>query len=184
MRLFLARAFEAYGQLVKQRPFLSQLGTAGILVTTADVIAQTIVERKKKFEFKRTLVMAACGFMYIGPIVGMWFSALNRWGFNAVINVALDQAIAAPLLISGFFFLQSVLMGKGWRAGKHRIFHELPTVYKVNVLVWVPAQLINFQLVPFQYRMLFAQTVALFWNCYLSNRANRVSQVKESTEPA
>jgi hypothetical protein len=36
------------------------------------------------------------------------------------------------------------------------------------VKVWTVAQAVNFQLVPLDYRVLFGNVVALWWNIYLS----------------
>lgn len=38
----------------------------------------------------------------------------------------------------------------------------------VNWKIWVPAQIINFSMVPPPLRVLFANCVALIWNAYLS----------------
>ena len=39
---------------------------------------------------------------------------------------------------------------------------------KMNWYMWIPAQMINFALVPLQFRVLFSNVVALAWNTYLS----------------
>ena len=39
---------------------------------------------------------------------------------------------------------------------------------QTNWMMWIPAQIINFALVPLQYRVLVANVVALAFNTYLS----------------
>jgi hypothetical protein len=39
---------------------------------------------------------------------------------------------------------------------------------KTNWSMWIPAQLVNFALVPIQFRVLVANIVALFFNTYMS----------------
>ena len=38
----------------------------------------------------------------------------------------------------------------------------------LNWKVWTPCQVVNFKYVPVQYRVLFGNCVALWWNIYLS----------------
>lgn len=182
MLAFIRRAAQAYGRIVLKRPLLFQVATAGTLVTTGDLIAQSFIEKKKKHDFRRTAIMATCGFMYFGPVVGVWLSLLNRWGYSTVVNVMLDQALFAPMIISGFFTIQSLLNGKTVLAAGRRVKAEVPGVLVVGWTVWIPTQIINFQFMPFQYRMLLIQVVALFWNSYLSLQANRTQIAEESLE--
>jgi hypothetical protein len=54
------------------------------------------------------------------------------------------------------FSFAEILNGAWWSA------------VQTNWYLWIPAQLINFGLVPMQFRVLFSNVVALFWNTYLS----------------
>lgn len=116
--------------------------------------------------------MGSCGFFYFGPFVGAWLSLLNRLRLPVVVCVALDQGLFAVTVLSGFLGIQSVLSGKSILAARERIKNDLFSVMKVNWMIWIPAQTLNFYVVPFQFRMIFMQVVAFFWNCYLSNKAN------------
>ena len=56
-------------------------------------------------------------------------------------------------------------------------------VVKANYAVWVPAQYINFSRVPPQFQVLFANTIGLFWNIYLSLMSHKKVETskKETT---
>jgi protein Mpv17 len=41
-------------------------------------------------------------------------------------------------------------------------------VIQANFALWIPAQIVNFSLVPLNYQVLFGNVVALLWNVYLS----------------
>lgn len=53
-------------------------------------------------------------------------------------------------------------------------------VMKANWLLWVPAQLANFKLVPLKYQVLFTNVVELVWNAYLSYAATGKGEDKEA----
>ena len=53
------------------------------------------------------------------------------------------------------------------------ISSKLWPVMQTNWMMWIPAQLINFALVPLQYRVLVANMVALAINTYLSWASHR-----------
>lgn len=38
---------------------------------------------------------------------------------------------------------------------------------------WVPASMVNFSMVPLQYRVAYMSTCAIFWNFYLSLASNK-----------
>jgi len=62
----------------------------------------------------------------------------------------------------------SVLEGKGLGGAAERIGHAyVPTLLR-NWAVYIPAQVINFALVPPHLRFVFVSVVSLFWNTYLS----------------
>ena len=46
-------------------------------------------------------------------------------------------------------------------------------VVTANWKLWVPAQLVNFGVVPLHFQVLFANGVALVWNVYLSHMTHR-----------
>ena len=59
----------------------------------------------------------------------------------------------------------------------------VPTLVR-NWGVFVPTQILNFWLVPAQYRFFAVNTVALFWNAYLSAVNARTAQALPSTSPS
>lgn len=54
-----------------------------------------------------------------------------------------------------------------------KLKQDLPEAIKVNWMLWVPAQVINFVLVPPNLRMLAVNVVALAWNMYLSFQGHK-----------
>lgn len=81
------------------------------------------------------------------------------------------QLIWTPPLNLLFFTFSGTLEhhdpAKAFANGQGKLWELL----KVNWGVWFPVQTLNFTLVPPQYRVLFVNSVALFWSAYLSSMA-------------
>lgn len=92
-------------------------------------------------------------------------------------RVVLDQGVLAPVAVPFFFGSMSVLEGKPERARERIEKAYFPTLLR-SWSVFIPAQTVNFALVPPHLRFVFGSTVALFWNTYLSV-ANASEQRKQ-----
>lgn len=87
-------------------------------------------------------------------------------------KVFVDQFIFAPAFL--FFILVAVgtMQGKSWDLVEKDIQKNYLDVLKTNYYIWPWVQLVNFYYVPLQYQVLLVQSVALFWNTYLSWKTN------------
>jgi len=153
---------------------LSQCVTGALLFGAGDIIAQQVIEKKgKEHDFLRTARLTFYGGTLFAPILTKWYQMLNRLEFKSktkavVYKVWLDQAVLTPAAVAFFFGSMSLLEGKGFGEAKNRIESAyVPTLFR-NWGVFIPAQIINFSLVPHHLRFLFVGVVSLFWNTYLS----------------
>ncbi|KAH8978039.1 hypothetical protein EDB86DRAFT_2816491, partial [Lactarius hatsudake] len=161
-----------YSNLLLKRPLTTQCATSAVLFATGDVIAQQVIERKRsKHDFARTARLTFFGGCLLGPPISKWIAFLGRLRFatptKAVIyRTWLDQMLMAPLVVGSFFVSMSLLEGKGASG----VVDNLSTVRVPSLwwLVYTPTQLVNFTVVPPQFRFVFVSTVSLFWNTYLS----------------
>lgn len=140
-----------------------------------DVIAQQLVERKgKDHDFTRTVRLGFYGGAMFAPVMTKWYQLLNRLQFKTptralIYRVYLDQAIFSPVAVAAFFGSMSLLEGNGVGEAANRISHAyVPTLLR-NWAVYIPAQVINFSIVPPHLRFVFVGVVSLFWNTYLSS---------------
>ena len=82
-----------------------------------------------------------------------------------------SQFIWTPPLNMLFFTYSGTMehgdVNKAWEDGKAKLWPLL----QVNWAVWFPVQGINFAFMPIPYRVLFINTIALFWSAYLSMMA-------------
>jgi FtsH-binding integral membrane protein len=50
---------------------------------------------------------------------------------------------------------------------------SVPDIVVANWALWVPAQFVNFAVVPLKFQVLYSNVVALVWNVYLSYTTSR-----------
>ena len=84
-------------------------------------------------------------------------------------RVVVDQFCFAPLFIPTFVSVLTILEG---HTNPATIFEKVQAGWwpalKGNWVIWIPAQAVNFSIVPPQFQVLFANVVGLAFNCYLS----------------
>ncbi|KAH7882591.1 hypothetical protein F5I97DRAFT_277273 [Phlebopus sp. FC_14] len=170
----MASFLRAYNAALMRRPILAQSATAAFLFGAGDIIAQQAIERQgKNHDLMRTARLTFYGGALFGPTLTKWYQLLNRIKFasptRAVIyRVWLDQAILTPVAVGFFFSTMSIMEGKGVAGAVDRISTAYqPTLFR-NWGVFIPAQIINFAVVPHHLRFVFVSVVSLFWNTYLS----------------
>lgn len=113
-----------------------------------------------------------------GPTVRIWYGVLNRHvGAQgktvAMKKVLLDQCIFAPSFLYILLCLVGATQGKSWKVIKGDVERNYFDVLKANYYIWPWVQLVNFYYVPLHYQVLVVQSVALFWNTYISWKTNR-----------
>jgi protein Mpv17 len=80
-------------------------------------------------------------------------------------RVAIDQTVFAPVFIG--VFLSSMAILEGGRP-KDKLAQSYVPALTANYMIWPWVQLANFKFVPPDHRLLFVNTIAIGWNCYLS----------------
>jgi len=121
---------------------------------------------------RRTRDVGVTGLIF-GPMCHFWYIFLDRWfPGNAARVVAkkliVDQLICSPVVISSFLFVTCYLEGKRNEELKNEMIEKGKTLYLAEWIVWPPAQLVNFTVVPLRYRVLFDSTVSFGFDWYFS----------------
>lgn len=127
-------------------------------------------QRQTEWDPTRTRRICTTG-LFIGPMCHYWYILLDRFLPGRTLamvakKIVIDQIVFSPVNISVFL----VIMGMLESSSKKKIVHELktdgPKLYIAECVVWPPAQLVNFYLLPIQYRVLFDNTVSLGFDFY------------------
>lgn len=192
-----ASLWARYNHHLVANPITTKCITAGVLATAADIVCQINFpldpETKKKpamdrVDWKRTLNFAVLNTLMVPPVMHWWYGLLSTrivgtTFMAAVKRVFFDQSIFAPLFVAIFFAANLSMDGKIDQIGEKLRIDWLPTLL-ANYSVWIPAQLINFKLVPPPLRVLWANFIGFFWSIYLSNAANKKSEPGIPTAPS
>lgn len=147
--------------------------TSGFISGSGDAICQYLASPDEDWDFWRTARFVVMGAMWVAPITHVWYDALStriipggRSRTKVFQRLVLDQFGFAPL------FVPSFMAGLWILEGRENIWEPLlavsPGVIQANWALWIPAQIVNFSMIPLNYQVLFGNVVALFWNVYLS----------------
>eukprot|EP00388_Colpodella_angusta_P025333 GDKK01002324.1.p1 GENE.GDKK01002324.1~~GDKK01002324.1.p1 ORF type:complete len:138 (+),score=12.87 GDKK01002324.1:1-414(+) len=126
---------------------------------------------------RRMAVFASYGLVVTGPFFHWWYGVLEK-NVSAMklpssylvtlVKVAITQIVMTPpFLVFTLAYIKYFLSfdtHETVMAVKKTFAVALLTNYKV----WTVAQAVNFQVVPLDYRVLFGNMIALWWNVYLS----------------
>lgn len=177
---FPALLLHRYLLLLKSYPISTKATTSGLLSALGNILSQVIEKRRKyssssqSLELSGPLRFAAYGFFLTGPLSHYFYLYMEHLipptvPFAVLQRLMLDRLIFAPAFLLLFFVVMNFLEGKSLSTLSERMKKGYWSALKMNWKVWTPFQFINITYVPVQFRVLFANLVALFWYAYLSS---------------
>ncbi|KAL3200002.1 hypothetical protein MRX96_013393 [Rhipicephalus microplus] len=151
------QAWNLYTRVMRDHPVKTQLITTATVMLSGDLIAQKVLERRSDIDVPRAARFFVMGVAFVGPALRVWYLALERIvGSGGGRGDGHQKGVPRP----------------------SRVHSGVPTELsgdsRQTYMLWPAAQLINFSLVPLNYRVPFASCVALVWNTYLAWKANRM----------
>lgn len=182
-----------YKSCLSNRPLLTKSTTSAVIMSISDVLCQKLEQRwissqqsrvainnensktSRQLDWHRTRQVAITGFTWSGPISHTWYAILEHLVtikdklIGLIIRMILDAFLFSPVAVAGYFTWRTILEG----GRSNDIVAKLRDSY-VNALLasfrfWPCANIINFSLVPVEYRVLYNNMLSLFWNGYLSH---------------
>ncbi|CAN8009627.1 unnamed protein product [Ixodes pacificus] len=169
--------FAAYGHAMETHPGITQILSNALMLLIGDVIAQTLIERRGLLNTRRAAVAFSVGAVYCGPVLRMWYQALDWMSlgtglYGVALNVMLTELVFAPIFLLGFFVVFGFICWKSWRDMGNFVRVKYPATLAANLVFWPATQVINFRFVSLNYRLLFADFMGLLWGSFVSWRAN------------
>lgn len=151
-----------------------------------DVISQQAVEKKgfQNHDFTRTFRMGCIG-LCIGPVLRSWYLTLERFIkptsrpiVDGLKKMVADQVLFSPCITAAFFWINNSFSGGTFEELKEKLKKRYIETQLTSYKLWPAVQVVNFTVVPFQYRVALVQLVAVFWNAYLSWQVNKPGAVE------
>lgn len=127
------------------------------------------------------LTIDALLYDYRGPAIHLFHNFLDRVVFRGmkqssplvvIGKLAIDQLLFAPVFTSLYFYLRGFAEDRSIASTTDKLKRDLATIMRNNWSLWVPANFINYLLVPLELRVLFGSVIAFFWNAYLISRVS------------
>ena len=189
----LAAAGDAMAQLREQR-----LERRPALGRFDGVVKSTAVVTRRRYNVRRAAALVLVEGFYRGmlqQVIIAWiisaFSGdmLRRIGLGRLFGaelcallerVSFNQFVIAPnVYYSMFFITTGAFQGLSWGQIVKRWRTQLPKLIGLNSLYWFPVQLLQFAVVPMQYKVPFICAAGLVWNVILSMLAGSASAAPE-----
>jgi len=178
-----------YTNCLLTKPYKTKMITSFCTFGVGDIIGQTIENNSKKkkgektiFNFIRFLKQATFGTL-MTPYLHLHFGKIVPFivpiasNPNPKLRVAksmlYDQTVHATFFTFVYFMWLNLVNHTGFEKAVNNTKELLIPTMIANWKVWPAAMLINFSIIPQHYSVLYVNTVAIFWNAYISFVFNR-----------
>lgn len=94
-------------------------------------------------------------------------------------KVAVQQVFFAPVIITYFFSAQALFAGESLEDTWERLKMTFPKSIVNSAKLWPLVTVVNFTVIPVEYRSIFAGAIAVGWQTYLSF-LNRQAEIEEN----
>lgn len=201
--LAVSKLISTYSNVLTKYPWTTKILSSGFIGGMGDVLIQFYEGRNTKdfsFNLRRFLVFTTVTGFYIAPVIHIWFNWLAAMPMpkaflqpgkvnnviRAMIMMVADQTVGATVITIGFFYAFELVQklfppyASGQMdllsfiaAGELSTKNNLWETLVANWYCWPIINFVNFLVIPINYRVLFSNFAAVFWNMFLSSIANR-----------
>jgi hypothetical protein len=177
-----SHAWQLYKGMLSARPLLTKSLTSSGIMTVSDAICQKVVMtdgpsdngKKPRLDFSRMLQVAITGLTWSGPVTHYWYEILEKIVtiegplLGLIARLSLDAVIFSTVTISGYFTWRSILEGSGFQGAREKLSRHFITTLLGAWKFWPAANIVNFSMVPLEFRVLYSNVLSLFWTGYLT----------------
>jgi len=193
----MASVFRTLRGLVREYPVVKNCATYGTLFCTAELTQQIFIKKyttakqgkpSENLDSDKLQRFAILGYTVIPSIMTVWYRWLDTKYTSTATKVVFKKVVLDQICLSiPLLFVFYVSMS--WFEGQHDLLSEFkqkfPESFALNNAFWLPAQAINFKLVPAQYRIAYNGCCGFIWAnilCILKRRGEQTDKVKITTD--
>lgn len=180
---------DALDSFFQTEPYAAAFLTCSLKASAADWVAQS---QQQEHNVRRNLAFILYGGFYQGCVQTFIFSVLfPAWfpdpSFTSVMTqVAIDLLILGPMVcMPTVYTMKALLAGEeSLTAGIDKYVDHVQTkgILFKYWSIWLPAQTINFAMVPPHLRVVFVACVSFFWICLLSTVSSSETEAQSNQE--
>lgn len=178
----LSRAFAAYGQSQREKPYRTQFISSLIIFFLGDVSAQLIGadEYDPQRSLRALIISAGCSIPTYKWIVllGNHFNYSSK-ALTLATKMLVNQALFTPINCLWFFGMHSLLAGNALAEAWEHIQRTLPPSVINSCKLWPAVVAINYTFIRPEFRGIFVGVISVTWQTYLSY-VNRKFESKDT----
>ena len=181
-----SRLLAWYSSQLQARPVTIKVATCGVLTASADVVSQLMCDTSASgrslasVDLSRAARFGACGMAITAPLYHAWFGLLARRfprpGMRSVCSKIVVDLLVMAVPFNCMFITAVCTLEKRKELGlataaqsaARRTAAQLEGVMRDYCFLWLPAQCVNFCLVPVPFQVLFMNGVSFWWCLYIS----------------
>ncbi|GIY29050.1 mpv17-like protein [Caerostris extrusa] len=156
--------------LFQKHPFLMNVASYGTIYVSAEVAQQSLrilkESKTKSIDWTNVGRFATIGIVGIAPFLFTWYRCLD-YVLPTVTKIVVAKKVTADLLICSPTTITIFFAGMGVLEGREDVFAELKakfwSTYKLSCCFWLPAQALNFALLPPYTRVAFVGVASFIW---------------------
>lgn len=157
--------------MLNSSPLATNCLVFGSLSGLAEFSQQTLLykffpckQERKKYDLAAVGRYVVMGCVVFAPVLTFWYRWLDRFlpGKTAMVvmkKVVLDVSVLNLPYYAAFYTIMSAMEGKSVATAWSELKAKLMTTVLLSILLWVPAQTINFKFLPPRARVVFIALV-------------------------
>jgi hypothetical protein len=193
---FMKDLFDRYQDSLRAEPLKTKMLTSCCISLIGEIIGGCIKQQRFKallassrnhrnmitnmpplIDVKRLAIFGFYGLAITGPVFHWWYGFLDKTvrkfnlvgeNVSVITKVAFDRLIFTPAFLLFTLAYMQIMQTFNISKASAAVKNIYASAIYLNWKVWTPAQVINFKFVPLEYRVLFGNMVALWWNIMLS----------------